>query len=80
MLSIRMILNCFSIGGLKSTNDLQQVLDEITKMDPSFDLESFIRYCRFIVIPNVLEVCTVHLKWIVLKYDILVIIISSDHY
>ncbi|VDO71075.1 unnamed protein product [Schistosoma mattheei] len=50
-----MILNCFSIGGLKSTNDLQQVLDEITKMDPSFDLESFIRYCRFIVIPNVLE-------------------------
>ncbi|CAH8599806.1 unnamed protein product [Schistosoma rodhaini] len=49
------ILNCFFIGGLKSTNDLQQVLDEIIKMDPSFNLESFIRYCRFIVIPNVLE-------------------------
>ncbi|KAH8871815.1 Mitochondrial import inner membrane translocase subunit TIM44 isoform 1 [Schistosoma japonicum] len=42
-------------GGFKSTNELQEVLDEVTKMDPSFNLESFIRYCRFVVIPNVLE-------------------------
>ncbi|CAH8575406.1 unnamed protein product [Schistosoma bovis] len=55
--SLRFVTDKLSniFGGLKSTNDLQQVLDEITKMDPSFDLESFIRYCRFIVIPNVLE-------------------------
>ncbi|CAH8576103.1 unnamed protein product [Heterobilharzia americana] len=42
-------------GGLQSTNELQQVLDEITKMDPSFNLETFIRHCRFVIIPNVLE-------------------------
>ncbi|CAH8523281.1 unnamed protein product [Schistosoma turkestanicum] len=55
--SLRFVTDKLSnlFGGLKSPNDLQQVLDEITKMDPSFNLESFIRYCRFIVIPNVLE-------------------------
>ncbi|XP_018651859.1 putative mitochondrial import inner membrane translocase subunit tim44 [Schistosoma mansoni] len=55
--SLRFVTDRLSnlFGGLKSTNDLQQVLDEIIKMDPSFNLESFIRYCRFVVIPNVLE-------------------------
>ncbi|KAH8871817.1 Mitochondrial import inner membrane translocase subunit TIM44 [Schistosoma japonicum] len=47
-------------GGFKSTNELQEVLDEVTKMDPSFNLESFIRYCRFVVIPNVLEVLAIN--------------------
>ncbi|KAA0194639.1 Mitochondrial import inner membrane translocase subunit TIM44 [Fasciolopsis buskii] len=40
---------------MKSNNELQTVLDEITKMDSNFDTESFIRFCRFLVIPNVLE-------------------------
>lgn len=30
-------------------------LEEITKIDPSFTTEKFIRYCRIEVIPNVLE-------------------------
>ncbi|CAH8524123.1 unnamed protein product [Dicrocoelium dendriticum] len=42
-------------SGLKSNNELRTVLDEITKIDSRFDTESFLRYCRFVVIPNVLE-------------------------
>ncbi|THD24915.1 Mitochondrial import inner membrane translocase [Fasciola hepatica] len=55
--SIRFVSDRVShlFGGIKSGNELQTVLDEITKMDSNFDTESFIRFCRFLVIPNVLE-------------------------
>ncbi|KAL7061901.1 hypothetical protein AAHC03_01204 [Spirometra sp. Aus1] len=42
-------------GGKSTSNELQTVLDEITKIDGTFTLEKFIRYCRMEVIPNVLE-------------------------
>ena len=44
------------IGSQGSENELQKVLEEITKIDPNFTTEKFIRYCRLEVIPNVLEV------------------------
>ncbi|CAH8857730.1 unnamed protein product [Trichobilharzia szidati] len=55
--SLRFVTDRISglFSGLKSTNELQLVLDEITKLDPTFTLESFIRHCRFVIIPNVLE-------------------------
>ncbi|CAL8068892.1 unnamed protein product [Calicophoron daubneyi] len=55
--SVRFITDRVShiFGGMGSNNELQQVLEEITKMDPTFDTQSFIRFCRFLVIPNVLE-------------------------
>ncbi|KAF7255476.1 hypothetical protein EG68_07322 [Paragonimus skrjabini miyazakii] len=42
-------------GGLGTDNELQVVLDEIMKVDSNFDTESFLRFCRFLVVPNVLE-------------------------
>ncbi|KAF5398202.1 Mitochondrial import inner membrane translocase [Paragonimus heterotremus] len=42
-------------GGLGKDNELQVVLDEIMKVDSNFDTESFLRFCRFLVVPNVLE-------------------------
>ena len=49
------ILSVF-VGSKGSENELQIVLEEITKIDPNFTTEKFIRYCRLEVIPNVLEV------------------------
>lgn len=46
----------FDLGNFGSKNELQKVLDEVTKMDQSFTIEGFTNYCRFVVIPNVLEV------------------------
>ncbi|VDK32178.1 unnamed protein product [Taenia asiatica] len=43
------------VGSRSSENELQTALEEITKIDPSFTTEKFIRYCRIEVIPNVLE-------------------------
>ncbi|EUB62109.1 Mitochondrial import inner membrane translocase subunit TIM44 [Echinococcus granulosus] len=43
------------VGSRGSENDLQKALEEITKIDPNFTTEKFIRYCRVEVIPNVLE-------------------------
>ncbi|KAG5452684.1 Mitochondrial import inner membrane translocase subunit TIM44 [Clonorchis sinensis] len=55
--SVRFVTDRLSqlFGGMGSENELQTVLDEIAKTDANFDVESFIRYCRFLVIPNVLE-------------------------
>uniref|UniRef100_A0A5K3EPT9 Tim44 domain-containing protein n=1 Tax=Mesocestoides corti TaxID=53468 RepID=A0A5K3EPT9_MESCO len=55
--SLRFVTDKISdlIGSKGSENELQTVLEEITKIDPSFTIENFIRYCRLEVIPNVLE-------------------------
>ncbi|KAL3310841.1 Mitochondrial import inner membrane translocase subunit TIM44 [Cichlidogyrus casuarinus] len=47
--SMRYVRDRFSalFGSSGSSNEIQQVLDEITKMDPSFSLEGFLRFCRF---------------------------------
>ncbi|KAF8566697.1 hypothetical protein P879_05065 [Paragonimus westermani] len=42
-------------GGFGTDSELQVVLDEIMKVDSNFDTESFLRFCRFLVVPNVLE-------------------------
>lgn len=43
------------LGGMFTKTEISQVLTEITKMDPDFDLEKFILECRLEIIPNVLE-------------------------
>ena len=43
------------VGGVFSKTEMSEVLTEICKMDPSFDMELFIRECRDDIIPNVLE-------------------------
>ncbi|KAM7540062.1 hypothetical protein Aperf_G00000043769 [Anoplocephala perfoliata] len=43
------------VGSRTSENELQTVLEEISKIDPSFTTEKFVRYCHLEVIPNVLE-------------------------
>ncbi|KAM3173520.1 hypothetical protein ACTXT7_012337 [Hymenolepis weldensis] len=55
--SLRFISNKITdlVGSKSSENELQTVLEEITKIDPSFTTEKFVRYCRLEVIPNVLE-------------------------
>ena len=40
--------------------EMSDVLTEVCKMDPNFNLEKFIRWCQFSVIPNILEVSTNH--------------------
>ncbi len=53
------IITCLSVsfvGSKGSENELQTVLEEVTKIDPNFTVERFVRYCRLEVIPNVLEV------------------------
>uniref|UniRef100_A0A0X3PS95 Mitochondrial import inner membrane translocase subunit TIM44 n=2 Tax=Schistocephalus solidus TaxID=70667 RepID=A0A0X3PS95_SCHSO len=55
--SVRFVTDKISdlFGGKSTSNELQTVLDEITKIDGTFTLEKFVRYCRMEVIPNVLE-------------------------
>lgn len=42
-------------GGLFSKTELSEVLTEISKIDPSFDKEVFLRQCHDEFIPNLLE-------------------------
>lgn len=46
------------VGGIFSTTELSQVLTEITKMDPTFCKEQFLKDCEKDIIPNVLEAMT----------------------
>lgn len=40
----------------RSDSEIPHVLNEISKVDPSFDLQEFLRFCETDIIPNVLEV------------------------
>ena len=42
-------------GGLFTRSELSEVLTEITKMDPNFCKEQFLKDCERDIIPNVLE-------------------------
>lgn len=46
------------VGGIFSTTELSQVLTEITKMDPTFEKEQFLKDCEKDIIPNILEAMT----------------------
>ena len=51
---------CFIIlAGSMSKTELSTVLTEICKIDPDFDKEQFLKFCRADIIPNVLEVSIV---------------------
>ena len=39
-----------------SKTEMSDVLTEICKIDPNFNIDKFILWCQFTVIPNVLEV------------------------
>ena len=43
------------VGGMFTKTEMSEVLTEIVKMDPGFDKEKFIKDCRFLLIPNILE-------------------------
>lgn len=43
------------VGGLFSRTELSETLTEICKIDPNFDLPTFIRDCENDIIPNILE-------------------------
>jgi len=45
-------------GGIFSRTELSEVLTEITKMDPNFCKEQFLKDCENDIIPNVLEAMT----------------------
>ena len=42
-------------GGLFTRSELSEVLTEITKMDPNFCKEQFLKDCERDIIPNILE-------------------------
>lgn len=44
-----------TIGGLFQTTDLSNVLTEICKVDPSFDINAFLIDCEKFIIPTILE-------------------------
>lgn len=44
-----------TVGGLFQTTDLSNVLTEICKVDPSFNINEFIIDCEKFIIPNILE-------------------------
>lgn len=43
------------VGGLFQTTDLSNVLTEICKVDPSFDIDAFLKDCERFIIPTILE-------------------------
>ena len=48
---------CFvTVGGMFSKTEMSEVLTEVCKMDPDFNQETFLRWCQYDVIPNLLEV------------------------
>lgn len=44
-----------TVGGLFQTTDLSNVLTEICKVDPSFNINDFLIDCEKFIIPNILE-------------------------
>ncbi len=42
-------------GSMFKSSEMSEVLTEITKMDPTFDSNEFIKFVQNVVIPNVLE-------------------------
>ena len=59
LIELDFFLNLFQVteimGGLFQRTELSEVLTEINKLDPTFEKESFLRYCEKEIIPNVLE-------------------------
>jgi import inner membrane translocase subunit TIM44 len=44
-----------AFSGVLTQSDMSETLAEIRKLDPNFDKETFIRECRYEIIPTVLE-------------------------
>lgn len=44
-----------TVGGLFQTTDLSNVMNEICKVDPDFDINVFIKDCEKFIIPTILE-------------------------
>jgi mitochondrial import inner membrane translocase subunit TIM44 len=42
-------------GGMFSQTEMSNVVTEITKMDPTFETDKFLKFIQFEVIPNILE-------------------------
>ncbi|KAH3841344.1 mitochondrial import inner membrane translocase subunit TIM44-like isoform X1 [Dreissena polymorpha] len=42
-------------GGMFSSTEMSDVLTEINKMDPTFEISEFVQWCQYFVIPNILE-------------------------
>lgn len=47
------------LGDVFSQSEQAQTIAEITKIDPSFNKDNFIKECEFEIIPTVLEVVVV---------------------
>ena len=45
-----------------SKTEMSEVMTEICKSDPDFDQAGFVKWCRHVVVPNILEVRTALLK------------------
>ena len=43
------------LGGVFTRTELSEVLTELTKMDPNFEREAFLKECERDMIPNILE-------------------------
>ena len=56
VLSEGILSMCYWFTGSMSKTELSVVLTEICKIDPTFDKEEFLKFCKKDVIPNVLEV------------------------
>lgn len=56
-------LLCLFSGGLFSKTEMSEVLTEIVKADPTFDKDSFLKQCEKDIIPNILEVISLFVRW-----------------
>ncbi len=51
----QMFFNKITKGGVFKSNDMSQVLTEITKSEPSFEINEFLNRVQYDIIPNILE-------------------------
>jgi hypothetical protein len=42
-------------GGIFSSTEMSAVLTEITKMEPNFNTNDFLKRVQYVIIPNVME-------------------------
>ena len=54
---VRVLSDKFSsiFGGVFKSTELSEVLTEITKMEPTFELHEFLKRVQYDIIPNILE-------------------------
>ncbi len=45
----------YLFGGIFSSTEMSSVLTEITKVEPNFNINDFLKRVQFLIIPNVME-------------------------